>query len=307
MPTVREAFVSELDSRYGPLKRVGTSRSLYEVADGSAMVYVRYSRVHRGETTFYGLRDEDLRRMTGLTAFIALLWDGQKEPLLLPLDEFAGVFKEAEPAADGQFKVQVRLRDNSAGLYVARAGHHNVEPYFGWWPLVQAVEQREDDSPQLNHSQIQTLLGAIGHARGLDVWIPLNDRSRMDWSLTPRFECRNELPAGFDAVEAILREIDVLWIRRGSNELEALYEVEHSTPIYSGLLRLNDIRLSTTSPSYFAIVSDGERRDGFVRQLRRPTFRASGLADVCGFMPYPDVFRWHRRIEAGLADGRARQ
>ena len=293
----RQAFLEELGARFGLLKRLGASQSLYEVGGGEATVYVRYSRLHGGKSTFYGLRDQDLRRLEGLTAFIVLLWDGQPEPLVLPLDEFSSVLRESTPAADGQIKVQVHLRDRSTDFYVARAGRHNVEPYFGWWPLVNAVEQREDEVPALTHAQVQTLLGAIGHAHGMDVWVPANDRSRLDWSLTARFESRHDLPPGLDTVAAALREIDVVWIRRGGSQLEALYEVEHSTPIYSGLLRFNDVHLSVPETDRYMIVSDDERREAFVRQLHRPTFRASGLAELCGFMSYPDVFRWHARVQ----------
>jgi hypothetical protein len=297
----RQAFLDELTSRFGPLKRLGDSRSLYELADGGATVYVRYSRLHDGKSTFYGLREQDLRRLEGLTAFIAFLWESQPEPLLLPLDEFAGVFGDSKPAADGQIKVQVHLRHDGTELYVAQAGRHNVEPYFGWWPLVNAVERRQDEIPSLSHSQVQTLLGAIGDAHGMDIWVPPNDRARLDWSLASPFECRRDLPSGPNTASTALREIDVVWIRRGGSQLEALYEVEHSTPIYSGLLRFNDVYLSAGETNRFTIVSDDERRESFVRQLHRPTFRASGLSEVCGFMPYADVFRWYERIRGATS------
>ena len=95
--------VSARTHRASEPKRLGRSRSLFEIGDGQAFVYVRYSRVHPKGATFYGLREEDLRELEGRTAFIALLWDGQTEPLLLPLAEF-GLFDESEAAADGQFK-----------------------------------------------------------------------------------------------------------------------------------------------------------------------------------------------------------
>jgi len=39
---------------------------------------------------------------------------------------------------------------------------------------------------------------------------------------------------------SILQEVDVIWIPPGSSELKALFEIEHSTAVYSGLLRFND-------------------------------------------------------------------
>ena len=292
----REAFLRELSERAGQLKRLGNSRSLFELGDGQALVYVRYSRVHGKGDTFYGLREEDLRELDGRTAFIALLWDGQVEPLLLPLAAFGELFDEAGPAADGQVKARVYIHDRQpAELYIARAGRHNVEAYFGWEALLGALADARDEAPALDHSQVQTLLGAIGDARGLDVWVPPNDRQKMDWSLVPRFPFRTTMPAGLDSV---LREIDVVWMARGANTPVSLYEVEHSTPIYSGLLRMNDVHLSVTEPPRFTIVADEMRRSVFARNLRRPTFQTSGLDRLCGFMTNTEVFRWHQRMPA---------
>ncbi len=292
----REAFLRELAERTGPLTRPGKSRSLLELSDGRTFVYVRYSRVHPKGATFYGLREEDLRELDGRTAFVALLWDGQDEPLLLPLAAFGELFDQAEPAADGQVKAQVYLRDGQpAELYVARGGRHNVEAYFGWEPLLSALADARDETPPLDHSQVQTLLGAIGDARGLDVWVPPNDRPKMDWGLAPRFPFRATMPP---VLEPLLREIDVVWMERGGGAPVSLYEIEHSTPIYSGLLRFNDVHLSMPEPPRFTVVADEVRRGLFARQLRRPTFQASGLDRLCGFMTNAEVFRWHQRTPA---------
>jgi hypothetical protein len=94
-----------------------------------------------------------------------------------------------------------------------------------------------------------------------------------------------------------LEEVDVIWIQKGSSELRALFEVEHSTPIYSGLLRFNDIHLAAPRlrPT-FSIVANDARREVFVRQLNRPTFQASELNKFCNFLEYINVFGWFNRI-----------
>jgi len=79
--------------------------------------------------------------------------------------------------------------------------------------------------------------------------------------------------------------------------MKALFEVEHSTPIYSGLLRFNDVHLIAPIPiSKFTIVSNDARRSLFARQVNRPTFKTSGLTELCTFLEYVDVFGWHKRI-----------
>ena len=105
------------------------------------------------------------------------------------------------------------------------------------------------------------------------------------------------LPYRFGSVNYILSEIDVIWIERGAGKLRGLFEVEHSTPVYSGLLRFNDIHLvSPEIGARFSVVSNVERRSLFVRQLKRPTFRTSRLDEICTFLDYADVLRWHNRI-----------
>lgn len=97
-------------------------------------------------------------------------------------------------------------------------------------------------------------------------------------------------------IEGIIQELDVIWLNRGSNNFRAIFEVEHSTPIYSGLLRFNDLFLIEQSGQMrFNIVSNESRRSLFLRQISRPTFKNSGLADVCSFLEYADVYNWFHR------------
>jgi len=297
----KKAFLKELAERYGgSLRKLKRSRSLYEIGDGVVRIYIRYSRVHDKTRTFYGLREEDLQRLEGHPSILCFLWEGQSEPLLVPFSEYEDVFQSTSPAGDGQYKAQVYLQDEGAELYIARAGRFNVEGHFGWSELEALIDSTSLETvPEFSHSQMQTLLGGIGAVKGYDVWIPQGDRGKLDWSLTACFECRDVLPYGFETVESILQEVDVLWLHKGSSQLRALFEVEHSTPIYSGLLRFNDIHLVVPGlRPRFSIVSNDARRSLFVRQLRRPTFQVSGLSELCTFLEYTNVFGWHKRVQS---------
>jgi hypothetical protein len=88
-----------------------------------------------------------------------------------------------------------------------------------------------------------------------------------------------------------------MWIERGAGRLNALFEVEHSTPVYSGLLRFNDVLLvSPQLGARFTVVSNDKRRSLFIRQLRRPTFKFSRLNEYCTFMEYGGVYNWYLRL-----------
>jgi len=297
---VKATFLTQLAQRYGRLKKLEGSQSLYEIGDGAARVYIRYSRIHGRNRTFYGLREDDLHALEGHPSVLCFLWDGQAEPLLVPFAQYEEVFQSTTPAADGQYKAQLYLQDDGVELYIAKAGRFNVEAHFGWVELDSLVDATSLRSvPALSHCQMQTLLGAIGIAKGYDVWVPLGDRVKLDWSIAREFGCREIVPYGFEPVKTILQEVDVIWIQKGASELRALFEVEHSTPIYSGLLRFNDIHL--VAPSLrprFTIVANDDRRALFVRQLNRPTFRVSGLSETCTFLEYINVFGWFSRISS---------
>lgn len=294
---VKRSLLETVTSRFGDSERMGKSQSLYELLDSNARIYVRYSKVHRRGSCFYGLRQEDLRALEGHRSFLCFLWDNQKEPLIIPFADYEDVFQSVSPASDGQYKVQIFFRNEGTELYIARAGRFNVDAYFGWDEMHREIEAaRAEAAPSLSHHQIQTFLGAIGAAKECDIWIPYNDRSSLDWSLVRAFSIRSAIPSGYERIESILKEVDVVWIERGGTHLKALFEVEHSTPIYSGLLRFNDIHLLLPSIVRFAVVSNDKRRSVFSRQVSRPTFRMSGLSKLCTFFEYTNVYRWYQRV-----------
>ena len=301
MPNLHKIeILQSLRARFGELHKIKGSESLFRIGEDAARIYIRYSKVHSGGGTFFGIREVDLRQLEGYNSFLCFLVDDGSPPLFLPYEDFEEVFRNAQAAKDGQYKVQLVSRDNGLDLYVARQGRFNVEGYVGFEPVARSLNcglLREAHS--LTHSQVQTFLAGIGHLKRYEVYIPACDAVRLDWSLTERFALRESIPSGFEQVRGILSEIDVIWIARGGEAIEGLFEVEHSTTVYSGLLRFNDVHLTDPKVSRFSIVSDDSRRGLFVRQLLRPTFRKSGLAELTSFLEYSNVLDWHMRLAKG--------
>ncbi len=298
----KAAVLSELRRRFGDIQKMRGSESLFVLAGGSIRIYFRYSKVHSRGRTFFGLRQVDLTELEGHNSFLCFLLSDGSAPVFVPYADFEEVFRNAEPARDGQYKAQLVTRGGGLELYVARQGRFNVEGYVGYEVLSKAAEaERTSEARSLSHSQVQTLLASIGRLKGYDVYVPENDVARLDWSLTERFPLRPEVPAGFEKIRGVLSGVDVLWIGARKPTVEALYEVEHSTPIYSGLLRFNDVLVTDHRVSRFSIVSNEARRELFSRQLFRPTFVRSGLAEVCGFLEYANVQAWHRRLEGEVS------
>jgi hypothetical protein len=76
-----------------------------------------------------------------------------------------------------------------------------------------------------------------------------------------------------------MRGIDVIWFRKGAGHPIRFFEIEHSTQVYSGLLRFNDVMIDFPIREAQAfIVGDSERTKAkFEREIFRRTFEVSGL------------------------------
>ena len=97
-----------------------------------------------------------------------------------------------------------------------------------------------------SHSEVQAWLRDLGLQLGYDVWMAANDRGRLHEGRALGHNCLDHLPlpistsTGADAI----RLIDVLWLERDDGNVAAAFEVEHSTSIYSGIVRMLDLALS---------------------------------------------------------------
>lgn len=293
----KQSLLESVQARFGPIRKLSNSQSLFAVGDDDALIYVRYSKVHPGGRTFFGLRNVDLVRLEGKNSFICFLLDDGSPPVFLPYADFEEVFRGAEAASDGQHKVQLFGDSDCRELYVAKHGRFNVEGYVGFQSIEDSIKSiRGRPFPhEFTHGQVQTLLASIGHAKGYDVFVPPRDVIQLDWNLAEHFDLEDNVPNGFADAEHILREIDVIWMTPGRNHVQGLFEVEHTTTIYSGLLRFNDALLASQNISRFVVVSNDSRRSLFARQIFRPTFRRSGLSELASFLDYANVFNWHAR------------
>ncbi len=299
---IKSSFLKELKERLGNFKKLSNSLSLFEVGNSLCRIYTRYSKIHSRNQAFYGIRKEDLKQLDGYNSFICFLWDKQKEPVFIPYIEFEEIFNSLQPASDGQIKTSIFIQDDGMELYIANSGRFNIEGYLGWNYLLEKIDYyKVDNIPDLSHSQVQSLLSVIGGSKGYDIWIPPYDRNKLDSNHNSHSVLIKTLPERYIPIFDTLKEIDVLWMQRGSSQLKALFEIEHSTPIYSGLLRFNDLHLteSNLKPRY-SIVSNDVRRTLFTKQINRPTFKVSGLTEICNFLNYKDVYSWYTRIKRGI-------
>jgi hypothetical protein len=293
----KKELIAAIEHRCGPVTRLAGSQSLIQTASG-VRIYLRYSKLHGKGVAFYGLRQVDLNVLDGHHSYICFFTD-KEPPLFIPYSDFEAVIRQSPLASDGQFKAQIIYGPPMGDLYLPRVGHFNVDAYGG----LEALSLQDDKGAStaythLSHWQAQTLLCGIGVLKGYGVYLPPNNIETLDWSLTQRFQPIGSLPAHVADRTRFASEIDVIWVDHKHDAIAAAFEVEHSTPVYSGLLRFNDVLLTCPGANRFFVVSNESRRDLFVRQLQRPTFQRSGLSEVASFLDYANVYDWHRRLSA---------
>jgi type II restriction enzyme len=161
---------------------------------------------------------------------------------------------------------------------------------------------REEDR---THTEIQGWLRDLGRALGFEVWVASNDRNRAYAGGRLADGCCDCLPEAIENVPAIeaIRLIDVLWIEAATGRVAAAFEVEHTTSIYSGIVRMLDLALGLpTQPAQALFLVAPDARESDVRdQLLRPAF--SRVADMkVRFIAYSDL-EAHRENIARFGQG----
>ena len=160
----KKDLLSAIAERSGSIARLPRSQSLIELKSG-VRVYLRYSKLHGKGVAFYGLRQVDLNALDGHHSYLCFFTD-REPPLFIPYSDFEAVIRQSPLAADGQYKVQIAYSSSTKELYLPRVGHFNVDA-FGGLDALPSVEDRNSNAilQNLNHWQVQTLLGGIGAFR----------------------------------------------------------------------------------------------------------------------------------------------
>ena len=138
-------------------------------------------------------------------------------------------------------------------------------------------EIQEDKQEESLHSEMQYHLLKIGTALGYDVICAINDKSKSYNGSSFSFHCLRDFPLmNTDKdTQNTIKLIDVLWFQKGTNSIIGAFEVEKSTSIYSGILRLADLAYSIAfgDEMFYIIIPDNREKD--VRmQLSRPSIKS---------------------------------
>ena len=158
-------------------------------------------------------------------------------------------------------------------------------------PESETVASQNKDSTA--HTEMQWTLLKLGSDMGLNIWAPKNDRGRQ-WNgqaIGLISGMLSELPHQFDdATTRVIENIDVLWL--SGNAFAGAFEIESTTSIYSGLLRMSDlIAMQPNLNIPLFIVAPDERRQKVIAEVNRATFAnmKPPLVDICRFIPFSEL------------------
>lgn len=155
-------------------------------------------------------------------------------------------------------------------------------------------QENRPESVEIRESiDIQAQLGRIGTQMGMKIWIPRSDRQRVaSASNGNQIDLIDILPLNYNETTiGTIERIDVLWLKGRS--IVRAFEVEHTTSIYSGILRMADLMaLQPNMEINLHIVAPEQRREKVFEEIRRPVFanmERGPLAKNCTYISYSSV------------------
>lgn len=155
------------------------------------------------------------------------------------------------------------------------------------------AQVEQDLAEERLHTKVQYQLAELGRSLGYDVLVARNDRNAVYQGSPLGYRCLEHLPdLGLaPEVHATAELIDVLWLHRGEARLASAFEVEKSTSIYSGILRLTDMALSIPGrEDHLYLVAPAAREREIIEQLKRPMFRRPDDFSL-GYILFEDLDR----------------
>lgn len=209
--------------------------------------------------------------------------------------------------ADGQFLRDTLLKQSSklqeypfSAQDKQRMGIKGSVKTIGGAVLVEVPPEESTDAEleaagDLSESlKIQATIAKIGLEMGFRIWVPKSDKQKILAQLSDEDHAAflELLPLNYDdATLKTIEQIDVIWLKGRS--MARAFEVEHTTAIYSGILRMADLlALQPNMDIRLHIVAPSERSEKVFREIKRPVFSLldrGPLYGSCSYLSYDAI------------------
>ena len=235
--------------------------------------YTKNAEKNRTQTWAYNLQGS-LAQITDSDAqiLISLLESQQTDPIEYPYDKkIFNKYKNAPIKRSDDKVVEITIPDESS-----------------------KTEQEIDPKSIRKSHRIQSTLAELGEKLGFRVWIARSDRNAVLKIWKPKegslLDDLSSLGIEQNTL-GVVKLIDVLWVK--DRAVVRAFEVEDSTPVYSGLLRMTDLKtLSPNTIIKLHIVAAEKKWDKFYNEVNRPTFAGfhyAPLSELCTFISYESL------------------
>jgi hypothetical protein len=142
--------------------------------------------------------------------------------------------------------------------------------------------------------KVQSIISRIGAEMGFRIWVPRSDKQRVLEQVPDDIHHAflDVLPLNYDDnTLRTVEQIDVIWMKGRS--MARAFEIEHTTAIYSGLLRMADLlALQPNMDIRLHIVAPDDKREKVMREITRPVFsllEKGPLYESCSYISYDAV------------------
>jgi hypothetical protein len=173
-----------------------------------------------------------------------------------------------------------------------------INPYDS---VKEDIEDLLDQEKLSEHVTMQWKLIRLGLKTGAKVWIPKNDQSKIIKQFNYN-EFENIFASGADVPAKFVENIDVIW--KEEFRIDAAFEIENTTSIYSGLLRFSDLKIIAPNSNYpLFIVAPLNKKNRVFEQIKRPTFTKIDFDKKVRYLSYEvlnDIDKFFENNSGGL-------
>ncbi|MDP3010889.1 MAG: hypothetical protein Q8N30_17720 [Methylococcales bacterium] len=225
----------------------------------------------------------------------------QNEAVILTLEKLGGVatlgqlnqetlkIKECAWKTKTPFASIRRIVQLDKNIYKIKAGLYGLEKFRAEIEsrgIIAETEKNKNSQEVIesNHSYFQGLLLIVGNLKGLNTFVPNQDKNKkfIDKNLG-EIRTLSILPEySFPSIVKRSSTIDVIWFNE-RNMPHSFFEVEHSTDIQNSLLKFNDLQ---DFHSRMVIVADVVRKQEYLTKIKYSSFKDLSAKNRVSFLDY---------------------
>lgn len=221
-------------------------------------------------------------------------WTGKIRSSLVKIEDEDGKFIEELMMSQESNGKEYPVNEGEYRKFVTQRIRRQDKVVSVTVPEDETEHEKEGEQHLVRESiQMQALLAQLGEKMGFNVWIPRSDRAQVVSKWQPAEGVLLDiLPLNYnEATLKTIERIDVIWLKRSS--IIRAFEVEHTTSIFSGILRMADLlALQPNMDIRLHIVAPYYRRDKVFEEIQRPVFsllEKAPLSEICTYISYDSL------------------